>query len=130
MEACPVTGPPAREQQRLPPTRFVQTESASMTMEAEKSVRIEDLPPATPMAEGEADLVVGAGKPSRRLGVETLEGRELMAAGVTASLAGGVLRVEGTPGADQIRVTQLNGQIAVEGVTIEVAGESQASLPV
>lgn len=76
-----------------------------------------------------------AGRPSRkapasaRLGIETLERRELMASQLTASLAGGVLRVEGTEGADTIRVLQQNDQIRVEGAAIQTGSGSLASVP-
>jgi hypothetical protein len=55
--------------------------------------------------------------PAPKLGMEQLEAREVPAAQLTASLSGGVLRVEGTEGADTIRLSQSAGQIAVQGVT-------------
>ena len=54
-----------------------------------------------------------------RLSIESLETRDLMAASLTASFSGGVLRIEGTNQADQVRVVQTSGQIAVDGITIQ-----------
>ena len=48
-----------------------------------------------------------------RLNVECLEGRHLMATGVTATLSGGVLDVEGTNKDDQIFVMQNGNQITI-----------------
>lgn len=64
-----------------------------------------------------------------RLGVEGLECRDLMAANVTATLAGGLLRVEGTEAADQIRVRVVADQIMVDGFPITVGGVASASVP-
>jgi hypothetical protein len=90
-------------------------------------VRIEELPPIEQLTEEETAAIFGAGR--ARLGIEALESRELMASSLTANLTGGVLRVEGTPGADQIRVLQANNQLQLQGVTIQVGQASQASVP-
>jgi hypothetical protein len=62
--------------------------------------------------------IFGAGR--ARLGFEALETRELMAASLTASLSNGVLRVEGTPNADHIRIEQTPTKISV--VNIQTGG--------
>jgi Ca2+-binding RTX toxin-like protein len=56
------------------------------------------------------------------LGVETLETRSLMTAGLTATLnlADGILRVEGTEASDTIRLLNDRGSIRVEGINISV----------
>jgi hypothetical protein len=56
-------------------------------------------------------------RPIRKLRMESLERREVMAANVTATLApDGLLQIEGTPRDDVIVVSQVNGQISVSGV--------------
>src|SRR5262245_42792023 len=65
-------------------------------------IRFDDLPPLEQLSPEELEQVVGAGR--ARLGLEQLESRELMAASVTANLVGTSLRVEGSPGNDQITV--------------------------
>jgi Ca2+-binding RTX toxin-like protein len=59
-------------------------------------------------------------KPSARLSLETLGDRVVPAASITASLntADGVLRVEGTYGADAIHLRHAVGGIRVDGATI------------
>lgn len=53
----------------------------------------------------------------RRLSVETLENRSLLAAQVTAALtADGLLAIEGTQAADVISVEQVNGMVSVSGI--------------
>ncbi len=90
---------------------------------------IEDLPALEHLTEEEMARTFGAGKHNRaRLGVEVLEGRELMASNLTASMTGGVLRIEGTNNADHIRILQSGDQIAVEGISIQAGGASQASV--
>ncbi len=53
---------------------------------------------------------------SRSLQFEQLEPRRVMAAGVTATFTGGVLKVTGTDGADNIQFIQGNGLIGVVGI--------------
>jgi len=59
--------------------------------------------------------------------VELLEVRNLLAAGVTARLTSGVLRVDGTEGPDQIRIRQVNNQISVDHTPISLANHRTAS---
>src|SRR5262249_11473748 len=66
--------------------------------------------------------VAGKARSAARLGIEALETRELMAASLTASLSGGLLRIEGTEGADSINVRKINDQISVEGIDILFGG--------
>lgn len=66
----------------------------------------------------------------RRLGIQDLESRQVMAANLTATLttADGVLRIEGTEAADNIAVFHEQGQIRVEGVNIRVTAGSGGTL--
>src|SRR5947208_2823070 len=73
-------------------------------------------------------MTATAKKPSRRPTLEALESRELMAAGLTASLSNGLLYVEGTELADTIRVRQLSGQLSVDGVSISTGSGAVASV--
>lgn len=76
---------------------------------------IADLPALELLTADELARVLGAGKANRvRLGVERLEGRELMAAAISASFSDGVLTVYGTTGNDQILLGQDNGTIQVK----------------
>jgi hypothetical protein len=59
--------------------------------------------------------------------VEGLEARELMAGNLTATLTGGVLRIEGTDRADYITVRDTGGQTSVDGTMIAVDGTERAS---
>lgn len=54
------------------------------------------------------------------LDVEPLEDRDLLAAQITATFAGGILRIEGTPRNDLIRIRQVHGRISVDGQQIQV----------
>jgi hypothetical protein len=75
---------------------------------------IEDLPALETMSLEEQAAVIGAGRRSARLGVEWLEGRELMAGSLTAGVTGGVLNVEGSiNGSEKIRVLQTADHVEV-----------------
>src|SRR5436309_2982981 len=63
-----------------------------------------------------------------RMGIEVLESRDLMASSLTASLSGGLLRIEGTNVADTIHVRQLGAQIQVDEVAIQTGGGNQAGV--
>ena len=63
---------------------------------------------------------------SFRPDVECLEGRDLPAAHLTASLSGGILRIEGTSHADQIVVRQAGGHVSVDHAVIQVRGHRPA----
>src|SRR5690348_10853913 len=56
--------------------------------------------------------------PRARLGIEALERRDLLASSLTASLSSGLLRIEGTPAADLIRIVQTNDRISIDGIAI------------
>ena len=57
-------------------------------------------------------------KQPRRMQFETLEPRQVMAAGITASLtSGGVLNVIGTDSADQIQFKQVGKYLSINGVS-------------
>ena len=57
-------------------------------------------------------------KQPRRMQFETLEPRQVMAAGITASLtSGGVLNVMGTDSADQIQFKQVGKYLSINGVS-------------
>ena len=57
-------------------------------------------------------------KQPRRMQFETLEPRQVMAAGITASLtSGGVLNVMGTDSADQIQFKQVGKYLSIDGVS-------------
>lgn len=63
--------------------------------------------------------------------IETLERREVFATGITAVLADGILRVEGTDQADMINVRHMaDDTMAVEGISISVNGQPQGTVPV
>src|SRR5688572_7418581 len=98
-----------------------------MSIDRPTCIEIEDLPPLEPLSEEEQQRILGAGQRAR-LGIEALETRDLMASSLTASLGGGLLRIEGTPGADTIRVAQSNGQIKIEGIAIQSDGSSVAAV--
>lgn len=91
-------------------------------------ITVKDLPSVEALSEQEQAETFGAGVRRARLGIEELETRELMAATITASLTGGVLRVERTPGADQIRVFQTGDQLRLDGRTIQTANRPQNSV--
>jgi Ca2+-binding RTX toxin-like protein len=61
----------------------------------------------------------------RRLRLDSLEPRAVPAGELTAtlSLVDGVLRIEGTPGDDQIHVRHDNGTIRVDGINITLTGD-------
>lgn len=59
--------------------------------------------------------------------VERLEARDLLAAGITARLAGGVLRINGTEGKDTIHVRQLNQQLKVDRTPIQTTSGQRLS---
>src|SRR5262245_1757833 len=53
----------------------------------------------------------------RKLSLESLERREVMAANLPAALADGVLAIGGTEQADTIVVRQVSNQIRIDGIT-------------
>jgi uncharacterized protein YkwD len=63
-----------------------------------------------------------------RPNVECLEGRTLLASHLSASLSGGLLRIEGTNHADHIVVSQDGGRISVQGTDIRAGGRMQESV--
>jgi hypothetical protein len=67
---------------------------------------------------------------ARRMLLESLETRSLLAADVTAILTDGVLRIEGTPGNDQIVVRQVGNSVQVDGVKVTGADGSPVDAPV
>ena len=67
-------------------------------------------------------------KPSFQPTLECLEERSLLAAHLTASLSGGLLRIEGTARADTIVVREIHNHISVDGIDIKVGGREQASV--
>src|SRR5262249_52029815 len=67
-------------------------------------------------------------KHSFQPGVERLEERTLLASHLTASLSGGLLRIQGTSHGDQIIVREINNRISVAGVSIRVGGHRRASV--
>jgi RTX calcium-binding nonapeptide repeat (4 copies) len=60
--------------------------------------------------------------------LEGLEDRTLMAAALTASLSGGVLRIEGTERGDRIVVREQGGRLAIDNATIRINGQSVCSV--
>ncbi|HXG11059.1 MAG TPA: hypothetical protein VNK04_14970 [Gemmataceae bacterium] len=60
--------------------------------------------------------------------LECLEDRTVMAAGLTAGLASGILKVQGTEGPDRILIRQDNGRIAVDGILIQENGRAVAGV--
>jgi hypothetical protein len=92
-------------------------------------IKIEDLPPLTELTPEEMAALMGAGPVrSTRLGIESLESRELMDSGLSASLSGSVLQVQDTRAGDTIHVRQVNGQISIDGITIQTAAGSKMSV--
>lgn len=63
------------------------------------------------------------------LALEPLEARNLAATSITASLAGGILKVEGTTGADQVTLRQSDGNISIALRKITWNGASVDSVP-
>jgi hypothetical protein len=62
--------------------------------------------------------------------IEQLERRDLLASSLTATLSGGLLRIEGTPAADSIRILQTNDRVAIDGIVISTPTGPSADLPV
>ena len=60
-------------------------------------------------------------KTNRSMTLETLENRSLMAANLTAAVDGGVLKMEGTDGSDQIILTQNNSVLQLNGQDLTYA---------
>jgi Ca2+-binding RTX toxin-like protein len=60
------------------------------------------------------------------LTVESLERRELLIA--SATMAGTTLQIRGSEGADQVTVRQINDHISVDGATIVINGQQNASI--
>ncbi len=67
-------------------------------------------------------------KPSFQPGIECLEDRTLMASGLTASLSGGLLRIDGTGRADQVIVRHAHNRISVDHATIRVGGRGRLAV--
>jgi Calpain family cysteine protease len=67
---------------------------------------------------------------TRKLSVETLETRNVMAASLTATLTSGVLRIEGTASADTITLSQANGKISIKGLSSTYAATSVQSISI
>ena len=65
---------------------------------------------------------------SPRLTLETLETRELLAGGLSASLSFGVLTVQDPTPGDTIRIRQTNNQVSVDGISILTAGGMAATV--
>src|SRR5262245_17655254 len=63
---------------------------------------------------------------SSRPSVECLENRDLPATHLTASLSGGILRIEGTSHVDHIVVRQHDGHISVDHTAIQVPSHHPA----
>src|SRR6266542_2765954 len=61
-------------------------------------------------------------------GVECLEERSLLASHLTASLTGGLLRIDGTNRSDQILVREVGNRIAVDHVFIRAGGHLRAAV--
>jgi hypothetical protein len=59
-------------------------------------------------------------QPSYRPAVEPLETRDLLAAGITASVVKNYLIVQGTTGNDYIQVSQAEGKLSVHGTNVSV----------
>ena len=89
---------------------------------------IEDLPDMENLSPEELEAIFGAGRNFRGLNMESLEARSLMAASITATFAGNVLRIEGTPGADEVRILESGGRISVKDVLIQSSGNSVTNL--
>ena len=67
-------------------------------------------------------------KLARPLRFEALEGRQLLAANLTATLSGGVLKVEGTEAADTIVLRQRNGAISIDNIRIKYGSALYSSI--
>lgn len=67
---------------------------------------------------------------TRRLEVEGLESRQLMAAGLSASLSQGILTIEATPQADKIILRQANNRMSIVGLPGSFAAEKIKSVVV
>ncbi len=65
---------------------------------------------------------------TRTFQFDTLESRVVMASNLIASLSGGVLRIEGTEGADNITVRQTSGNLSVDGIKISYLGSQIAKV--
>ncbi|MFO0969507.1 MAG: calcium-binding protein [Gemmataceae bacterium] len=66
--------------------------------------------------------------PAYRPRLEPLEDRNLLAAGLNAELAAGILTINGTDGPDLINVRNINGRVFVDGAVIKLGANTQASV--
>lgn len=66
--------------------------------------------------------------PGFRPTFDTLEDRTLLASGLTASVTGGILRIQGTEAADRITLRQVDYRLRVDGITIRENGVQVADL--
>jgi antitoxin component YwqK of YwqJK toxin-antitoxin module len=65
----------------------------------------------------------------RRLGVERLEGREVFASHLSATLSSGVLGIVGATAADHVVVQESGWQLSVQGAVIAAGKQILASVP-
>ena len=98
-----------------------------METTSQPRIVIEDLPVEQPLTEAEMAALMGAGRWTR-LGLEALERRDLMAAGLSANLVGGVLTIQDNVAGGTVHVREINNQIAVVGTTIGGAGGGAAAI--
>jgi Ca2+-binding RTX toxin-like protein len=81
-------------------------------------------------------FICGSSKPknrrrkNRRLGIESMESRQLMAANLMAAVdATGKLRIEGTDATDTINIRYDGKTFSVDGIQIQTAAGAQTSVP-
>lgn len=65
---------------------------------------------------------------TRPLRFEALEPRNLLAANLMASFAGGILRIEGTEGADTILLRQITGNLSIDNINIQTSSGNVARI--
>ena len=90
---------------------------------------IEDLPALEQLSDEMMEQIFGAGRPSFRPSIEMLEDRQLMAAGLTASLSGGILKIQDQNPGDIVHVRELNNQISIDGIS-SITGAGGATVAI
>jgi hypothetical protein len=93
-------------------------------------IRIEDLPALAHLTPEELEEIFGAGSKWARLSLEALEERQLLDAGLTASLQGSLLSIQDTTAGNTLHLHQANNQISLDGISINTSQGSAASVPV
>jgi len=88
-----------------------------MSRTAQLRIRIDDLPPVELLTPEEEAELFGAGPRKRVLGVEALEDRQLMTAGLSTALSNGILNVTVPVAGDLVTIRSVNSQLVVSDLS-------------